>query len=503
MNPGDAFEAGLPPPQADEPPALRRDIIDELADHLECSFRHELLRGCDPETARARALARFGDPAVVARRLWFDAMKGRIMKQRLLIGAGVVVVLASLVLTGLAWTAMARVQLESARALAASQAANKQMLARLSEMAESLKHPSSPGWNPVKVVVVDEQPDGPPVEGVRILMARSGSTSAEQQWRETTDSQGNADFGLHQPGSYNLSIERSTPEGTVSGFQMLNVKAGTEAVKRIACPRPPRKKAAVKVTCQWPREFEKAGLYLYVPFVLSARNLPADDGDGQPDSWTLHLPLPEGSIPRRFGGPMGPPITEKEEFQAYLFGTDGSTTEFRDGRAPFPWIQEDTSRDGSYLTPPRLLADVADAHRLPFDPARAKWAPWPYRVSILLVLKPIASKDVAPGRRRYEVVAGRSPAFQAAFVPNDFKIQAAPPNDAQLGQPLGLIMSGPSNWLNFSPIQSPPFDTPDGESRFVPSLDHPNEWAIPFPDELSKQLREMLKKPAEQTPKKP
>ena len=65
MNPNDAFEADLPPPRDDEPLALRRDIIDELADHLECSFRHELLRGQDPVTARARAIERFGDPAAV------------------------------------------------------------------------------------------------------------------------------------------------------------------------------------------------------------------------------------------------------------------------------------------------------------------------------------------------------------------------------------------------------------------------------------------------------
>ena len=59
--------------------------MDELADHLACAYRRELLRGADPATARQRVLERFGDPAAVARRLWLDAMRGRIMSQRILV----------------------------------------------------------------------------------------------------------------------------------------------------------------------------------------------------------------------------------------------------------------------------------------------------------------------------------------------------------------------------------------------------------------------------------
>ena len=44
--------------------------------------------------ARQRVLERFGDPAAVARRLWLDAMKGKIMAQRVLIATCLVVMLA-------------------------------------------------------------------------------------------------------------------------------------------------------------------------------------------------------------------------------------------------------------------------------------------------------------------------------------------------------------------------------------------------------------------------
>ena len=42
----------------------------------------------------------FGDPAAMARRLWLDAMKGKIMAQRVLIATCLVVTLASLSLVG-------------------------------------------------------------------------------------------------------------------------------------------------------------------------------------------------------------------------------------------------------------------------------------------------------------------------------------------------------------------------------------------------------------------
>ncbi len=76
---------GLPRPHPDEPASLRRDIQDELADHLACAFAREMARTPDEPTARRAVLARFGDPRKLARRLWLDAMKETIMNQRILL----------------------------------------------------------------------------------------------------------------------------------------------------------------------------------------------------------------------------------------------------------------------------------------------------------------------------------------------------------------------------------------------------------------------------------
>ena len=100
----DRLSAELPAPRDDEPGGLRDDILDELADHLACAYQRELLRGADVATARQRVLERFGDPAAVARRLWLDAMKGKIMAQRILVVCCIVLTVISLSLAFMMWS---------------------------------------------------------------------------------------------------------------------------------------------------------------------------------------------------------------------------------------------------------------------------------------------------------------------------------------------------------------------------------------------------------------
>ena len=89
--------AQLPVPRDDEPASLRQDIVDELSDHLACALNRELLRSRDNQVARDEVLRRFGNPSHVARQLWIDAMKERIMSQRLTLILMTVVASACLV----------------------------------------------------------------------------------------------------------------------------------------------------------------------------------------------------------------------------------------------------------------------------------------------------------------------------------------------------------------------------------------------------------------------
>jgi hypothetical protein len=92
--------ADLPEPSDDEPPSLRADIADELADHLQCAFRREVIKDGDAAAARRRALDRFGDPKQLARRLWRQAMWSRIMRQRIVSGLQWMIAVTAMLISG-------------------------------------------------------------------------------------------------------------------------------------------------------------------------------------------------------------------------------------------------------------------------------------------------------------------------------------------------------------------------------------------------------------------
>ena len=159
---GGSLTSRLPAPRDDEPPGLRDDIADELADHLACSLQRELLRGGDPSAAGARVLEQFGDPAAVARRLWFDAMKGKILAQRVLIGTCLVLAAACVALVGLVWQQSiqaqrkaARESAETARFMASmtenAQARDHEMLKQLQKMSDAMQNPRIPRLESVLV----------------------------------------------------------------------------------------------------------------------------------------------------------------------------------------------------------------------------------------------------------------------------------------------------------------------------------------------------------------
>src|SRR5580704_16348433 len=79
----DVLAGSLPAPRDDEPPDLRRKIIAELRDHLHAAMQRELLLTGNAEQAQQNVLSRFGEPARLARKLWYDALWEKIMTQRM------------------------------------------------------------------------------------------------------------------------------------------------------------------------------------------------------------------------------------------------------------------------------------------------------------------------------------------------------------------------------------------------------------------------------------
>jgi SLBB domain-containing protein len=79
----ESVRACLPAPQLRTEAQVDAEVDEELAFHLGQLERELVQTGLDPESARAQALARFGDPAAIRNRCRRIAMGDRIMLQRI------------------------------------------------------------------------------------------------------------------------------------------------------------------------------------------------------------------------------------------------------------------------------------------------------------------------------------------------------------------------------------------------------------------------------------
>lgn len=234
----DEITKSLPPRRDDEPASLRQDIVDEIQDHIQCSLRRELLVGRGDETAAwQRVLDRFGNPHVVARRLWFQAMWSRIMTQRLVIGSLVCSMLVSITLVVMVGVLMGRMDQQQRD----QQAFNMALIEKMGSLIIPVEKatPRDPNWNHLQIKVTVGTNDGPPATGVSIYVSRwprigeNLPQPSTQATLVTVDSSGVADCGDVQPGNYHINVISASAESTMMNF---TVKPGVDHVERITVP---------------------------------------------------------------------------------------------------------------------------------------------------------------------------------------------------------------------------------------------------------------------------
>ncbi|MCX7016567.1 MAG: DNRLRE domain-containing protein [Candidatus Sumerlaeota bacterium] len=223
-------QEALPPMRADEPARLRRDIADELADHLACATQRELKHAGDEAAARRAALERFGDPRSLARRLWFDAMKEAIMKDRIMLGAMVLLSAACIAIAAFAWVSFResretnRATVETLRKIAA---AGSQPQPR-SDLATATIH------------IVQSSADGTPVAEAKVeLEGRPFDPNRIDRVAGKTGADGCARISPIRPGVYDLSVEIPS-EGLVSSASKATLFAMAENVETVVAPTLPK-----------------------------------------------------------------------------------------------------------------------------------------------------------------------------------------------------------------------------------------------------------------------
>ena len=254
----DDLAAELPAPRDDEPSSLRQDVLDELADHLHCAVQHELLlgRNLTSDEAEKSVVERFGNPAAVAARLWWDAMKEKIMAQRITAIMVSIAAAACVFSCILVW----RVLAESRDAqLAMLESQRDAFGTMITEFTESLKASRDPygSWQPLQVRLVDVQ--GNPVAGT--VYASGNPVGGNQPVQETVEAgeDGTADFKLLPTGEYSVNVCVKEPS-TCTAFSFL-LGPRRESTFTIVCPTPSSGQLPVAIEIRPPSDLASTPLY--------------------------------------------------------------------------------------------------------------------------------------------------------------------------------------------------------------------------------------------------
>jgi hypothetical protein len=294
--PGD-IAAELPAPRDDEPESLRRDIVDELADHLQCALHRELLANQasprrqsgdshseqparqhpqtdvwgSPNHAWQQVLTRFGNPATIARRLWFDAMKERLMAQKTMAAALVLAAVALCVMTAMTWSRSR----EDRQFLLETFAANREMMQQMSRLQEQMLRDSqanqealkslatadvtNPEWVRDEVIVHLDSLDGPPAAGVDVRLTPNGSNTGAMEVTASTDANGRANLGLLRAARYLLTIR--SPGGELVA-DSVSVYPGMPFSDVVVMPSAPCMPVDVTVNVEWPKGLDGSDVWL-------------------------------------------------------------------------------------------------------------------------------------------------------------------------------------------------------------------------------------------------
>ncbi|MGE3314895.1 MAG: hypothetical protein AB7O26_07230 [Planctomycetaceae bacterium] len=233
MNWRDDITDSLPEPRDDEPATLRSDIVDELSDHLSCALNRELHFTSDEKTAIQKVLDRFGDPRAIARKLWFDSMKEKLMTQRLMLMTSILAAIASMAACVMVYLVTQRSDNALQAVVARGVHTDEAILAKLEAL---VTRPVSVEFSPVKFRLVLGKADGLPAVGFKVSLSNQTHTNTNPEridLEKVSDPNGFVDFGLKRYGDYLVMLK--SPDGQYTE-QNVTVNMGVPFDEVILCP---------------------------------------------------------------------------------------------------------------------------------------------------------------------------------------------------------------------------------------------------------------------------
>jgi hypothetical protein len=469
----DTLTAHLPPPRLDEPASLRQDILDELGDHLACACNHEILRGLEPAVARARAWERFGDPAAVARRLWLDAMKGKIMAQRALIATCVLVTIISLAVAGLLWLQSTRTAIQVAEAnrrmaesMAEARLVNQELLKQSQANARGDRSAPATEWIPVTFKLTQQTLDGPPATGWKVYLGRGiGGSMAQGSTQRESDENGVADFGVVQPGDWEFRVNKLSEDGPRwMATGNINVIPGAKVVKTVICPPNDAENIPVHVRVDWPADLASRDLEVAASFRFSGITYQP------PLRWQQTQWGQIAGVRNLLCGPGGKQAEIDRSADASQF---------------FLWQLLPPEGDDTSTGP--AFADLLPESLSPASET-VNFAAGDYRLARLLVLRPVAKQPTDCPAKRFDFIAQLVP---HSGTPDParmhiFHLEMAPTRKNPL-------LDNQNRRTSEQYMAFPPAYRSLIKGRFQVRGGHANEWVIPLPDELINTVREHFK----------
>jgi len=241
---------GVPEDPTPGPEALRSDIADELNDHLSCAMQRELRRTDDESEAEDAVLERFGDPRQVARQLWWDAVKERVMRDRILLVAVAIITLASLL-----------VSVAALRAVQQGQQVNQAVLAKIAELPINATTPELTGdWSMAVIRAVND--DAKPMEGIAVqLRGHLFNATDVGELNAKTDKDGVATIGPIKAGQYEF---KAWANGHYAQYQDFAFFPGRKKEFTIVAPRAESATARASFQVNSPEELDTSDLVLEI-----------------------------------------------------------------------------------------------------------------------------------------------------------------------------------------------------------------------------------------------
>ncbi|QDT29072.1 DUF1700 domain-containing protein [Gimesia panareensis] len=228
----------FPPRRDDEPSSLRQDIIDELSDHFVCALNRELHKNPDEQVAKRRVLEQFGDPIKIARQLWLDAMKEKMMSQRILTGMSVVMAACCIAVVGIAWSMMQE-----------SRAFNLQMLEQFKQAQERSAGETSGDLHLIQFQLVRDGSQDQPAVGFAGALAKYEGNNAIFTVEAVSDEKGLLDFGKLPWGEYALNLK--APWGEAPSPVQITTVPGRKYEQTIVCPAHAPQQVEVELQVNW------------------------------------------------------------------------------------------------------------------------------------------------------------------------------------------------------------------------------------------------------------